>query len=101
MPGAYRFAMADRSPAMFVDDERSTMMGLLRFQRESFVRKVIGVTDADAATSPVPSGTTLLWLTNHLADAESIWVLARFAGIDAAPFGSDHAPTIHAAIARY
>lgn len=93
--------MADRSPAKFVDDERTTLTRLLQFQRESFVRSVVGVADHDATASPVGSGTTLLWLTNHLADAETIWVLVRFAGHDAAPFGTDHTTTIHNAIARY
>ncbi|HNI36537.1 MAG TPA: DUF664 domain-containing protein, partial [Microthrixaceae bacterium] len=93
--------MADRSPDKFVDDERATLTRLLQFQRESFVRKVVGVTDADASASPVTSGTTLLWLANHVADAETIWVLDRFAGRDTAPFGSHHAATLHDAIARY
>lgn len=92
--------MADRSPDKFVDDERATLTRLLQFQRESFVRKVVGVTDADASASPVTSGTTLLWLANHVADAETIWVLDRFAGRDTAPFGSHHAATLHWLVQR-
>ena len=63
-------------------DERTTLVDLLQFQRESLVRKVAGV-DEEAARRPlVPSGTTLLWLVKHLAGAEIIWVLRRFAGED-------------------
>lgn len=44
------------------------------------MRKVDGVTDEQARWSPVPSGTSLLWLLKHVGKAEAIWVLARFAG---------------------
>ena len=58
-----------------------------------------GVDDDRAAASPVPSGTSLLWLTNHMADAETTWVLERFAGrIDGT---SDHATTLSDALDRY
>jgi len=94
-------AVPDRKPDRFVDDERTTLVRLLHFQRESFVRKVAGVSETDAASSPVPSGTTFLWLANHLADAEAIWVLHRFAGRERFPSPADHAATLHDAIARY
>ena len=74
--------MPDHKPSRAVDDERTTLVDLLQFQRESVVRKVAGV-DEEAARRPlVPSGTTLLWLVKHLAGAEIIWVLRRFAGED-------------------
>ena len=72
--------MPDRRPPRLSGDERETLVALLQFQRESFVRKVTGVEEADARWSPVPSGTSLLWLTKHLAGAEAVWVLRRFAG---------------------
>jgi hypothetical protein len=49
----------------------------------------MGVDEVAARTSPVPSGTTLLWLVKHLAMAESIWVLHRFAGEPASVVVSD------------
>lgn len=55
-------------------------MALLQFQRESLVRKVDGVTAQQAAWSPVPSGTNLLWLVTHTTDAEVTWMVRRFAG---------------------
>jgi hypothetical protein len=70
----------DQRPPRLAGDERATLTALLQFQRESFVRKVEGVGEADARWSPVPTGTSLLWLTKHLAGAEAIWVLTRFAG---------------------
>ena len=57
------------------------MLALLQYQRESFVRKMEGVDAASARRSPVPSGTSLLWLAKHMAQAEATWVLSRFAGL--------------------
>ena len=72
--------MADQGPPRRSGDERETLLGMLRFQRESFVRKVEGVGEEEARWSPVASGTSLLWLTRHLAYAEAVWVVGRFAG---------------------
>ncbi|WP_433382603.1 DinB family protein [Actinoplanes sp. CA-142083] len=74
--------MPDRRPPRTVTGERATLVGLLQFQRESLVRKVIGVGDEDARRSPVGSGTSLLWLVKHLTWAELSWFLVRFAGED-------------------
>jgi hypothetical protein len=71
--------IADRKPPRSAADERSTLLALLQFQRESFVRKLDGLDEVDAGRALVPSGTTLLWLTRHLAFAETIWVVRRFA----------------------
>lgn len=62
-------------------DERETLCALLQFQRESLVRKVSGLDDAAARRSPVASGTSLLWLVEHLAWAERSWLLGTFAGL--------------------
>jgi hypothetical protein len=63
-----------------VADERTTVMALLQFQRQSFVRKLDGVGDEDARRRLVGSTTTLLWLAKHLTVAEDLWLLRRFAG---------------------
>jgi uncharacterized damage-inducible protein DinB len=76
--------MADRKPPHLVGDEMSTLRSLLQFQRESLVRKVDGVSEEDARRSPVPSGTSLLWLMKHISRAERIWVMGRFTGDEAA-----------------
>jgi hypothetical protein len=92
--------VADQKPPRLKGDERETLLALLQYQRESFVRKVGGADEALAAMSPVASGTSLLWLTNHMADAEAIWVLHRFAGRPGDGPGTA-ARDIRAAIARY
>ena len=76
MPGS------DQKPPRVAADERTTVLALLQYQRDSFVRKVSGVSDADARRPLVGSGTTLLWLAKHLAQAESTWLVYRFAGDD-------------------
>ncbi len=74
----------DHKPPRLAADERVTSLVLLQEQRDSLLRKTDGVDDRAATWSPVPSGTSLLWLTNHVADAERIWLLQRFAGRDPA-----------------
>jgi hypothetical protein len=72
--------VADRKPPRTVGDDRETVMTLLQYQRDSLVRKVDGMTDDEARQSPLGSGTTLLWLVQHVGDAELLWVVRRFAG---------------------
>ena len=72
--------MSDRKPPRDVGDDRTTLTSLLRYQRESVVGKLDGLSDDDARRSPVPTGTSLLWLVKHLTRAEALWVLHRFAG---------------------
>jgi hypothetical protein len=83
--------MPDRKPPALSSDERSTLLALLQFQRESLVRKVDGISDEQAAISPVASGTTLLWLVQHLCWAEQLWLLERFGGrpLDATDLPAD------------
>lgn len=92
--------MTDRKPPRLAGDETAILSALLRYQRESFLRKVAGIDDEMASTSPVASGTTLLWLTNHLADAERIWLLHRFSAADPSD-DPPHAATIAEASDRY
>jgi hypothetical protein len=56
------------------------LLAHLQFQRASLLRKLDGLTETQARWSPVPSGTSLLWLLRHAGFAESVWVLDRFAG---------------------
>ena len=92
--------MADEKPPRLAGDERAILTSLLAYQRNSLVKKLDGIDDTQAAASPVPSGTSLLWLINHMADAETTWVLRRFAGQDSPALG-DHEPTVDAATRRY
>jgi uncharacterized damage-inducible protein DinB len=72
--------MVDEKPPRAFGDEREVLTTLLQYQRESLARKVIDIDDAAARQSPVSSGTSLLWLVRHLAAAERLWIIHRFAG---------------------
>jgi uncharacterized damage-inducible protein DinB len=74
--------MPDRKPPPLAADDRDTLTALLRYQRESLVRKVTGVDEEAARTRFVRSGTTLLWLVKHITWAEVVWLRHRFAGED-------------------
>jgi uncharacterized damage-inducible protein DinB len=72
--------MPDVRPPRLAADDRATLCALLQYQRDSVLRKVDGLDDEAAGSSPVPTGTSLRWLVAHLARAESTWVETRFAG---------------------
>jgi hypothetical protein len=74
--------MADQKPPRLATDAFGTLTALLDYQRHSLLRKVEGLTPEQAAWSPLPSGTSLLWLVGHMADAEQTWVVRRFAGLE-------------------
>ena len=74
--------MPDQKPPRLVRGERETLHALLQYQRDSLVRKVDGLDEASARKALVPSGTTLLWLMKHMARAECLWIVHRFAGED-------------------
>jgi uncharacterized damage-inducible protein DinB len=78
-------------------------MALLQYQRESVVRKVTDVDEEAARRSPVDSGTSLLWLVAHLARAETLWVVHRFAGRDDGlpDDGLGSGVTVDSAVAAY
>ncbi|MGP0031049.1 MAG: DinB family protein [Acidimicrobiales bacterium] len=95
--------MPDQKPPRLEGDERATLHALLQYQRASLVRKVRGVGEDAARRTFVASGTSLLWLVTHLARAESLWVLRRFAGERDGIPDDAVAPdeTVEGAIGRY
>jgi len=95
--------MADQKPPRLAGGERETLQALLHYQRDSLVRKVTGLDDQATRQSPVGSGTTLLWLVEHMAAAESTWILQRFGGLEADLAGDAPAPdhTLRDAVAAY
>jgi hypothetical protein len=72
--------VTDTKPPRLQAGERETVLALLQYQRDSFVRKLSGVDEGAARHALVASGTTLLWLAKHMARAESLWIEERFAG---------------------
>lgn len=97
--------MTDRPPPrLHGASERETLLALLQFQRESTVSKLDGLDDAVVRQSPVPTGTSLLWLVKHLTMAETIWVVHRFAGRTDPPLPAneiDDRDTIASVVAGY
>jgi hypothetical protein len=95
--------MADQKPPRLVSGERETLLALLQYQRESFVRKVAGVDEASARKRIVDSGTTLLGLMKHIAQAEDLWIIRRFAGKPGVIVDETVTPedTVDGAIANY
>jgi Protein of unknown function (DUF664) len=72
----------DLKPPRVNAGERETLQALLQYQRDSLVRKITGTDETTARRPAVGSGTTLLWLVKHMARAEIVWVVIRFAGQD-------------------
>ena len=66
--------MADQKPPGLAGTELETLLALLQYQRDSLIRKLDRVDELAARRSPVGSGTALLWLLKHLAQAEIRWV---------------------------
>ena len=69
--GPYTFADNRHTVAMAseLDELRKALDGM----RASILRKVTGLSDADARRSTVPSGTNLAGLVQHLTYVESLW----------------------------
>ena len=79
---SYDEDMPDQKPPRLEGNEWETLRALLQYQRTSLVRKVTGISEQEARQELVGSGTSLLWLVKHMARAEAIWILRRFAGTD-------------------
>ncbi|MFU8850020.1 DinB family protein [Micromonospora sp. SL1-18] len=60
-------------------DERAVLESFLDFHRAIVLRKVRGLSDADASQRLVPSLTTLAGLLKHLALVEQNWLARLFA----------------------
>jgi uncharacterized damage-inducible protein DinB len=64
-------------------DERETLTGLLDFLRATVVHKVTGLSDEQAAHTPVaPSTLTPAGVVKHLTGVERFWFSIDFAGAD-------------------
>ena len=72
--------MADIDTPRIGGPETEVLPATLRYLRESLLRKAEGIDDESARWSPVASGTSILWLLDHMAFVESIWFVNRFLG---------------------
>ncbi len=61
-------------------DERAALAGFLDWQRAALIRKVHGISDADARRAPTASSLTLLGLVKHSAVWEARWFEGVVAG---------------------
>ena len=72
--------MADIDTPRADGPETTILPSTLRYLRGSLLRKAEGLDDETARWSPVASGTSILWLIDHMAFVESIWFVNRFLG---------------------
>jgi uncharacterized damage-inducible protein DinB len=95
-------------------NEREALAGFLDRQRDALVRKVVGVSDADARRAPTASSLSLLGLLKHAAVWEGRWFQGIVAGrplpdgwpeqespIPDEDFLVDDADTVEQWVARY
>lgn len=75
------------------EDERTTLLAFLDYQRAVLARKAEGVTDEQARLAACPpSDLTLLGLIRHMADVERNWFRRSLRAEDAPPlfYGTAH-----------
>jgi hypothetical protein len=68
------------SPAFPISSERDALNGFLDLQRDGLIRKVGGLSDADARKAPTASSLSLLALIKHSAIWERRWFQVILAG---------------------
>jgi hypothetical protein len=95
--------VVDRRPPRSTSDERTTLLTALDFQRESLIANLDGLDVQAARSVSMPSGTTLFWLVEHMAQCETLWVVYRYLGAppQADDPGARPAGTVGEAIADY
>ncbi|MEV1330692.1 DinB family protein [Micromonospora costi] len=67
-------------------DERAVLESFLDFHREVVLRKLRGLSDADAARRLVPSATTVAGLVKHLTMVEDNWFPRLLAPMPGEPY---------------
>jgi hypothetical protein len=78
-----------------VNAERPMLAEFLDYFRTVFLRKVEGITEADARLTVPPSDLDLLGMTRHLADVERWWFRCVFtAEVDDGNYDSDDDPDL-------
>ncbi len=75
--------MADPAPRVelpYTGTERETLLAFLTWHRQTFLRRLDGLTDEQLRWRHEPSGLTLLGMLRHLGDVERFWFGEVFAG---------------------
>jgi hypothetical protein len=86
----------DLRPPSLNADEKTTLTAFLDYLRDAVAAKVVGLTDEQARSPGVLSGTSLLSLVKHLTAVELNWFVWAYAGEDV-PRLSDDAPPVESA----
>jgi uncharacterized damage-inducible protein DinB len=84
---------ADDVPPSF--DERTTLITMLEYVRDTVHAKCAGLGDADARRAPLPTSplTTISGLVNHLHRVEDYWIdIVLLGGPDDGPWAGDDDP---------
>ncbi|MFF9571959.1 DinB family protein [Streptomyces sp. NPDC014685] len=82
---------SDLRPPTLDADEKTTLSAFLDYLREAVAAKAYGLSDEEARTAGVPSGTSVLGLIKHLTAVELGWFAWAYAGADI-EFGGDDSP---------
>lgn len=82
---------SDLRPPTLDADEKTTLSAFLDYLREAVVAKAHGLSDEEARTAGVPSGTSVLGLVKHLTAVELGWFAWSYAGEDI-ECGDDDSP---------
>lgn len=78
--------LSQRTEPPYIADERETLTGFLRFQRETLAWKCSGLTPDQLRERAVPPSTlSLLGLVRHMTDVERGWFARVIDGADAPP----------------
>ncbi|HZE39611.1 MAG TPA: DinB family protein [Stackebrandtia sp.] len=95
----------DVRPPSIIGDEKATLLAFLRYLRESVIAKLDGLTEEQARTPGVESGTSLLWIVKHLPLGELNWIEWAYRGTADEPWDSfppvTDADTVCGVVARY
>jgi uncharacterized damage-inducible protein DinB len=86
----------DLRPPSLNADEKTTLVVFLDYLRDAVAAKATGLTDEQARTPGVPSGTSLSGLVKHLTAVELNWFVWGYAGTDV-PLWDDEAPPVEPA----
>ncbi|MDA3644718.1 DinB family protein [Saccharopolyspora indica] len=81
----------DLGPPNSNTDERTTLLTFLDYLREAVIAKTAGLSDQQARTPGVASGTSVLGLIKHLTAVEANWFEWSYDGADV-PVQDDEAP---------